>query len=83
MIKYHKCSLCGTITDNFNDAVNHAISHAHFPAPYAESKGLYVCPVCNTCSATEEDMKMCINKHLEVLERLDYIYPYLRGQTLQ
>jgi len=73
MIKHHKCSLCGKITDNFNAAVNHALSHAYVTRSYAESKGFYVCPVCNTCHDSKEETDECINKHLIVLEELGYI----------
>ncbi len=72
MIKYHKCSLCGKITDNFHDAVNHALSHAVVARSYS-TPHLYVCPVCNLCYETSSEMHECINKHLIVLEELGYI----------
>ena len=73
MIKYHECSMCGKITHNFNDAVNHALSHATVTRSYAASKGFYVCPVCNTCHNTEKDMKTCVNAHVLCLKELGYI----------
>lgn len=72
MIKYHKCSMCGEVSDNFHDAVNHALSHAFVTRSYS-TPYLYVCPVCNLCYHTSYEMDECINKHLKVLEELGYI----------
>lgn len=72
MIRYHKCSMCGEVSYNFHDAVNHALSHAFVARSYS-TPHLYVCPVCNLCYKTSYEMDECINNHLKVLEELGYI----------
>ena len=83
MIKFHKCSLCGRVTDNLYASIQHAMTHAYCTRSYSEtneSKGFYVCPVCNRCHDSDVDMESCINSHILILRQLGYINP---GDTLQ
>lgn len=72
MIKYHKCSMCGEVTNNFNDAVNHALSHVMVKRSYT-AKGFYVCPLCNHCFDYENDLQDCMNQHLHKLKEMGYV----------
>lgn len=70
--KYHKCQLCGAITDNFKDAIDHTLKHVTVERSYSVPY-FYACPVCDRCFNTSNEMDECINKHLIILDGLGYV----------
>lgn len=71
-LKHHKCAMCGKITDNFNDAVNHALSHVTVARSYS-FRGFHVCPLCSHCFDHESELQECMNQHLQTLVRMGYV----------
>lgn len=71
-MRYHKCSLCGVITDNFNDAINHALTHEMVARSYS-TPYFYVCPVCDRCYYTTDELDACAKSHVAVLRQNGYI----------
>lgn len=72
MVKYYKCALCGKIMNSSNDAIDHAMSHEYaaelYSVPY-----FHVCPICNKCHDTSQNMDSCINAHIIRLKDLGYV----------
>lgn len=74
--------MCGKVTRNFVEAVNHGVSHATVARSYAGTKGFHVCPMCARCFYCEYEVTECLNQHIIVLKNLCYVVKKVqRGVT--
>lgn len=71
--RYHKCAICGKISDNFNDAIDHALTHVTVQRSYSFKHGFYVCPLCSRCFNYEYELQDCMDQHGRKLKEMGYV----------